>query len=409
VEERKIYGTTELGGLFNKGVLFEYDWLKDSLIKKFDFDSINGSYPYGAPKEALNGKLYGVTGGGGIYNNYGVLYEFDPVTNVFTKKLDFDSINNGCYGGLTLALDNNGMIYGMLARGGQYTWGTLFEYNPYTNLFSKKHDFQGPEGALPWSNDLTWASNGNFYAMTNGGGSYSWGALFEYNVNTSSLTNKHSFSGFGSGGTGQSPNCSLVLSTNGKLYGLVDAGGLNSYGLIYEYDYINNIFTKKFELFSGWTTTNGNLYGCAPIGSMVEGPNGKLYGWTNVGGNGPGGLQGTIFEFNPSNGNFTKKFDFNGSNGSDPGFGHMIVLDSSLNSIHKSNNVKTSIFPNPTSDNIFIRSTSELGAITVTNNIGDILYRIRSKSREQKLDISTLPPGVYFISTGDKHLKFIKE
>jgi len=42
--------------------------------------------------QASNGKLYGMTSSGGS-NNSGVLFEFDPATGTYTKKLDFDGSN----------------------------------------------------------------------------------------------------------------------------------------------------------------------------------------------------------------------------------------------------------------------------------------------------------------------------
>jgi hypothetical protein len=43
-----------IGGLYNQGVLFEYDMLQDSIIKKFDFDGTNGSRPIGGLTEVIS-------------------------------------------------------------------------------------------------------------------------------------------------------------------------------------------------------------------------------------------------------------------------------------------------------------------------------------------------------------------
>ena len=44
--------------------------------------------------EANNGKLYGMTQSGGV-NDKGILFEWDPATNTFSKKFDFNGSGNG--------------------------------------------------------------------------------------------------------------------------------------------------------------------------------------------------------------------------------------------------------------------------------------------------------------------------
>jgi hypothetical protein len=60
----------------------------DSCIKKIDFDGVQyGLNPKGSLMQASNGKLYGMTSREHI-NDMGVLFEWDPVTGVFTQKLN---------------------------------------------------------------------------------------------------------------------------------------------------------------------------------------------------------------------------------------------------------------------------------------------------------------------------------
>jgi uncharacterized repeat protein (TIGR03803 family) len=98
----KLYGMTSQGGASNLGVLFEYDPTTATYTKKIDFDgTTKGRYPYGSLMEATNGKIYGMTSSGGVFNK-GVLFEFDPTTATYTKKLDYDGVNgqNPQYGHL---------------------------------------------------------------------------------------------------------------------------------------------------------------------------------------------------------------------------------------------------------------------------------------------------------------------
>jgi hypothetical protein len=71
----------------------------------------------------------------------------------------------------------------------------------------------------------------------------------------------------------------------------------------------------------------------------------------------------------------------------------------------KDNEIK--IFPNPSQNNIFIKSHSEISAIKIYNAYG-ILVKTKFKHTEEELDISDLPDGCYLIKIekeGDKLLK----
>ena len=61
----KLYGTTSSGGAGTSGVLFEYDINTDTYAKKVDFTGSNGANPYGDIVQATDGKLHGMTNGGG--------------------------------------------------------------------------------------------------------------------------------------------------------------------------------------------------------------------------------------------------------------------------------------------------------------------------------------------------------
>lgn len=302
----KFYGMTQQAGTSNLGVLFEYDPATSVYIKKVDFlGTSNGSSPRGSLVQAANGKLYGMTYQGGA-SNYGVLFEYDPATSTYTKKIDFAGATNGRYPYGSLMLAANGKLYGMTNQGGTSGFGVMFEFDPTTSTYTKKIDFTGATNGSYPCGDMMQASSGKLYGMTYQGGTSGNGVLFEYDYTTSTYTKKIDFAG---ATNGRYPYGSLIQISGGKMYGLTAYGGTNGYGVLFEYDPATSVSTKKLD-FAG--TTNGSY----PYGSLAQASNGKLYGMTQSGGT---GNYGVLFEYDPSTSTFTKKLDFAGAtNGSYP-------------------------------------------------------------------------------------------
>ena len=294
----KLYGVTYGGGTGDDGVLFEYDPAVSAYSKKYDFDGTNGTYPFEGLTLASNNKFYGTTNGGGTSGS-GVIYEFDPAgAGTYTKKIDFNGTNGGTpYS--RMALGSNNKLYGMTEQGGTESKGVLFEYDPASNAYTKKVDFNGAtNGGLP-RNGFVKIGNGKLYGLTTYGGAVDKGVLFEFDPATSTYTKKLDFN---IAGNGREPGESLVMASNNKLYGTAAYGGASDLGVLYEFDPITLELTKKVD-FNG--TTNGR----SPLGRLIEASNGKLYGVTFAGGNADNGV---LYEFNPATSTFTKKVDFSG-------------------------------------------------------------------------------------------------
>jgi uncharacterized repeat protein (TIGR03803 family) len=297
----KLYGMTENGGVNSKGVLFQYDPATSTYAKKFDFDgTVNGSSPRSSLMEASDGKLYGMTSSGGTYS-VGVLFQYNPATSSYTKKLDFDGTTNGGYAIGNLMQASDGKLYGMTNQGGANGGGVLFQYDPATSTYAKKLDFNGTANGRFPSGSLMQGSDGKLYGMTSQGGTYIVGVLFQYDPATSIFTKKLDFKG-GAVVYGTNPNGSLMRATDGKLYGMTYQGGANYKGVLFQYDPATSIYTKKFD-FDG--TTNGSY----PQGSLMQASDGKLYGMTSSGGT---YSVGVLFQYDPATSTYTKKIDFNG-------------------------------------------------------------------------------------------------
>lgn len=356
--QREIWGTVSNGGNYGHGYIFKTDSVGDNLLIMHHFDSINGKDP-GALLFASNNKLYGVTSAGGLNNqglfNGGVLYEYDLNTLVYNPLQHFGPNNTEIFGrqpagsgSRTLTEVSPGLIYGQLK--GAYQGGVIFAYNTANHTISTAltlptylggatnstlgNRLQGnlykaadgylygttytnsqcpipnPDlGSIVRIDPVTQAfsirylapcniSNGvhfksdfvtyadKLYSVANTGGANNKGAIYSFDAASSTYTNKHSFAG---GIMGWQPS-TLVQGANGKFYGTADGGTPEAYhpygcGILFEFDPATDLFTKKLD----FTYGNGSFtnVGTFPF-SLISGNNGKLYGITANG----------VFEYN---------------------------------------------------------------------------------------------------------------
>ncbi len=155
VSAQNLYGMTEKGGTTGNGVIFQFNPATSAYAKKFEFSQFDGYRPNGSLAQALDGNLYGMTwegGSGGSGFGDGTLFQFNPLTSTYTKKLDFAGVNGqNPDGSLMLASDGNlyGMTYDGGTGGGVVGFGVIFQFNPFTSVYTKKHDFTGTDGANP--------------------------------------------------------------------------------------------------------------------------------------------------------------------------------------------------------------------------------------------------------------------
>lgn len=302
----KIYGMLELGNLPNsKGALYEYNPLNHILTNVIDFNDISKGYEPHGKVLIYDNKLYGMTHSGGSGSGArGTLYEFNPTGNVFTKKIDFIGSTNGEYPNGSLMTFNNKM-YGITSFGGAANAGTLFEYNPANSVLTKKIDFNySPDGYRPQGGIIL--HNQKLYGTTTQGGTKNYGTLFEFDPTNNIISTKVNFDGC-------NPNGYLTVYSN-KIYGLTSNGGNYGGGILYEYDITNNIIEGKSNFYQHYPTGGLTLY------------NNKLYGLAKE-----GGLysKGMLFEYNPADGYLTQKKYFDSSTGSNP-YRNLTVFDNKL-------------------------------------------------------------------------------
>jgi uncharacterized repeat protein (TIGR03803 family) len=259
----KLYGMTTQGGLFGYGIIFKFDISTSTFTKIHDFDSISGSYSSSTFIQALNGKLYAITGGGGV-NNLGVIFTLDINSNTYTYIYNFDTIH-GSNSSSSLIQDSlNGLFYGMTKSGGIYNYGVIFNIDTNNN-YNVLYNFNDTLGKYPCGNLIIDPLNGNLYGLAVGGGANEDGVLFSFNINTNIYSDLIDFNG---SGNGINPVGSLFLASNGLLYGTAEKGGIYNDGTIFHFNISDTICTKLIDM--------NNADGILPVANFIEVP-------TNVG------------------------------------------------------------------------------------------------------------------------------
>jgi uncharacterized repeat protein (TIGR03803 family) len=306
-----LYGLAQKGGYYDMGVAYQISTTGEAFLGYGHFDGVNGGNPgHGAGfiqmvhQDALVRTLSAMTMAGDQNFNHGMRVDIEPGQGGLLPpyRFMFSEDGTGFNPGGKFLLASNGLLYGLTSSKGQFDGGSLFYASPF-NGPNQTISFDGISKGKSPKGSLIQGPEGLLFGMTEFGGTNNLGVIFSFNIATAEFKKIHDFRGTA---TGANPTGSLILASDGKLYGMTRAGGTSGNGVIFQIDIHGNSFTKLVDLNS---TT-----GTDPRGSLIQHPNGNLYGMTSAGGN--DGF-GTIFSLT-TGGVFNKLVDFNGSNGKSP-------------------------------------------------------------------------------------------
>jgi uncharacterized repeat protein (TIGR03803 family) len=229
-----LYGTTQWGGDFNFGTVFELSPVGASWTATILYSftgGADGGHPAGGLVMDRAGNLYG-TGQTGGANGQGTVFMVSP-SGAETLLYSFGSQSgdgSNPYAGLVF--DNNGNLYGATYSGGAKGGGTVFKLSPSgaeTVLYS--FGSQSGDGSNPFGGFLIFDNNGNLYGTTVGGGTHGDGTVFKLSP-SGAETVLHSFGS--QSGDGSQPWSGLVFDEKGNLYGTTHFGGRYSAGAVFE-------------------------------------------------------------------------------------------------------------------------------------------------------------------------------
>jgi uncharacterized repeat protein (TIGR03803 family) len=295
-----LYGIAEGGGTFGFGSVFELRANGSESVLHSFAGTPDGSDPVGGLVRDTAGNLYGATLAGGDFN-LGTVFRISP-SGKEMRLHDFKPL--GTDGGSpigTVVRDSAGNIYGLTNGGGRYGKGTLYEvFSTGGDTLLSQFGGSREEAEYPYSGLLD--AGGNFFGMTSGGGTYSDGTVFEVTA-AGKQGVLHSFAGAPTDGNGVVGN--LIKDSSGNLYGATTYGGSGSCDLSFVpgCGMVFQVSSKGAEkvVYSFTGAPDGQF----PDAGVVRDSAGNLYGTTEIGGTGPcsateGPGCGTIYEITPS-------------------------------------------------------------------------------------------------------------
>jgi uncharacterized repeat protein (TIGR03803 family) len=266
----------------------------EQVLKSFSSADAAGEPAVGLIQDA-NGVLYGATRGG--QTGGGAVFAINPDGSGFKVLHHFGSSANDAanpVGPLTLGVD--GALYG-ISGGGAKGVGTIFTLRPDGSGYQVLHSFGtvAQDGTSPRA-PLVQVPGGTFYGATYSGGGSNVGTVFAVSPDGTGYRLVHAFNGGSIDGA--NPQGGLILGKDGTLYGTTASGGTNARplvspgGTVFRLDPDGSNFSLLYS-FKGNPTD-----GATPSGSLFQGSDGTLYGTST--GLGPSYNDGNVFRLNPN-------------------------------------------------------------------------------------------------------------
>lgn len=263
-----FYGTTSVGGINNYGNIFKIT-SAGVLTVLHEFAYPDGTNPYAPPVQGIDGSYYGATSVGGTGS--GTVYKLTS-SGAFSVLHTF-SFSQGSTASAPLIQANDGNFYGTTSAGGTAGGGgEVFKITP-TGVLTVLYSFDSTHGSHPYS-PLVQGTDGNFYGTTSSGGSLDGGVVFKLTP-AKVLTVLYNFDAKPASVDGKFPDGGLIQATDGNFYGVTEGGGTNGMGTLFKIT-----STGAYSVLYNFVPAAGSV----PQTTLRQHTNGKFYGQANAGG-----------------------------------------------------------------------------------------------------------------------------
>jgi uncharacterized repeat protein (TIGR03803 family) len=263
-----FYGTTLQGGISNYGTIFKIT-PAGTLTMIHQFAYADGTNPYAPPIQGTDGSYYGTTSTGGTGS--GTVYKITSA-GVYSVLHTF-SFSQGASAYAPLIQANDGNFYGTTSSGGAAGGGGEVFKITSTGVLTVLYSFDFTHGSHP-NSPLVQGSDGNFYGTVSGGGTLDGGVVFKLTP-AKILTVLYNFDAKPASVDGKFPDGGLVQATDGNFYGVTDGGGTNGQGILFKIT-TAGVYTVLYNFASAT--------GSVPQNTLRLHTNGKFYGQANSGG-----------------------------------------------------------------------------------------------------------------------------
>jgi len=306
------------GGPWTETVLYSFPTPKQGYLPNGDLVFDSAGNLYGA---TMFGGGYGTTCNA-FYQYCGAVFELSPpktkggkwtekVLHGFKGMKPGSSTGDGANPNGGLVLDRKGAIFGTTYRGGYdcphnsgQGCGTVFKLaRPTKNgghwtetvlhrFYQKISDGRGPAAGVVFD------SKRNLYGTTEGGGTNGWGTVFRLEPHKRgdfwSESILHNF-----GNDGYQPQGGLLIDAKGNIYGTASGGGTSRGGTFFRLERSTGGGGWPYKILHNFTGDPDAGY---PVGGLVFGRNGDIFGVSQLGGTGQNcgtGNCGTVFAIQP--------------------------------------------------------------------------------------------------------------
>jgi uncharacterized repeat protein (TIGR03803 family) len=232
--------------------------------------------------QACNGLMLGTDGnfygtcfnGGNNGNSTGTFFQVTPAgTLTVLHYFDglFSGTTDGCYPVGLPVQGPDGNFYGTARGCGLDIGGMAYKITP-AGLFTAIHAFAGGSDAQNPTGTLIVGSDGNLWGTSYAGGTTGSGTIFKMTT-AGVVTVVYQFSGCGAGTNGCNPQAGLVLGNDGFYFGVAESGGANDQGAIFKvspagvltvlHSFNRTVDNGAYPQLPLTLGTDGNFYGVA--------------------------------------------------------------------------------------------------------------------------------------------------